>query len=118
MPSTGSSHRTPTGSGYPVLWSSSPRILCHAPSPYEPDLIPERKKHHPPPPPPVVRDGVEEYEVEKILDSRLFCGRIEYLVRWKGYGVEEDEWRPVQDVQGSKCLIASFHRDHPEALQP
>ena len=60
--------------------------------PYEPDLIPECEKCHPPPLPPVVHDGIEEYKVEKILDSRLFCGRIEYLVRWKGYGVEEDEW--------------------------
>jgi len=97
------------GQVHPVF---SVTLLC----PYEPNLIPEREKRHPPPPLPVVRDGVEEYEVEKILDSWLFRGRIEYLVSWKGYGVEEDEWRPVQDVQGSKRLIASFHHDHPEAL--
>jgi len=55
-------------------------------------LIPERNKHHPPPLPPVVCDGIEEYKVEKILDSQLFCGRIKNLICWKGYGVEEDEW--------------------------
>jgi len=37
--------------------------------PYEADPIPKRKEHHPSPPPPVVQDGVEEYEVKKILDS-------------------------------------------------
>ena len=37
--------------------------------PYEIDPIPKCKKHHPPPPPPVICDGIEEYEVEKILDS-------------------------------------------------
>src|SRR6266481_3997081 len=67
--------------------------------PYGANPIPKRKECHPSPPPPVVRDGVEEYEVEKILDSQLFRGKIEYLLCWKGYGVEEDEWRPIQDVQ-------------------
>jgi hypothetical protein len=37
-------------------------------------------------------DGRETYEVEKILDSRNEKGKIEYLVRWKGLGPEEDEW--------------------------
>ena len=30
--------------------------------------------------PPVVHDGVEEYEVEQILDSGVFRGKLEYLV--------------------------------------
>jgi len=75
----------------PVLWSSSPCILCHPTLPYETDLIPKCEKCHPPPPPLVICDGVEEYEVEKVLDSQLFHRRIEYLVHWKGYGVEEDK---------------------------
>ena len=66
--------------------------------PYDDDPITEHQECHLPPPPPVVRNGIEEYEVEKILNSRIFHGKVEYLVRWKGYGVEEDEWRPSQDV--------------------
>ena len=83
--------------------------------PFEGDLIAKRQERHPPPPPPIVRDGIEEYEVEKILNSRIFHGKVEYLVRWKGYGVEEDEWCPVRDVQGSKQLIAEFHHTHLQA---
>src|SRR5882672_2182333 len=59
--------------------------------PYNVDMITERVQCDPPPP--VVRDGVEEYEVECILDSQIFRGKLEYLVHWKGYGIEEDEWR-------------------------
>ena len=59
--------------------------------PYDDDPITERQERHLPPPPPVVHDGIEEYEVEKILDSRIFRRKVEYLVCWKGYGVEEDE---------------------------
>ena len=86
--------------------------------PFEGNSIAERQERHPPPPPLIVRDGIEEYEVEKILNSRIFRRKVEYLVLWKGYGVEEDEWHPVRDVQGSKQLVAKFHRTHPQAPRP
>ena len=60
--------------------------------PYDDDPITKHQERHPPLPPPVICNGIEEYEVEKILDSRIFRGKVEYLVHWKGYGVEEDEW--------------------------
>jgi transposase InsO family protein len=67
-----------------------------------------------PPPPPVLVEGEPEYEVEEILDSRLFRRRFEYLVRWKGYGVEESSWEPRQNVHAPQ-LIAKFHRENPGA---
>ena len=76
--------------------------------PFEGDSIAERQECHPLPPPPIVRDGIEEYEVEKILNSRILCGKVEYLVCWKGYGVDEDEWGPVRDVQGSCHELTIF----------
>src|SRR5882672_2249324 len=79
------------------------------------DVITERVQRDPPPP--VVRDGVEEYEVECILDSRIFRGKLEYLVRWKGYSIEEDEWRPSDDVKGAKRLVSEFHQQNPKAPQ-
>src|SRR5882724_5254834 len=70
-----------------------------------------------PPPPQVVKDRVKEYEVEWILDSQLFRGKLEYLVHWKGYRVEEDEWRLDKDIKGSRRLISEFHHRNPEAPQ-
>jgi len=86
--------------------------------PFEGDPITKHQECHPPPPPPIVWDGIEEYEVEKILDSQILCGKVEYLVPWKGYGVEEDKWCPACDVQGSKQLIAKFHHTHLQAPHP
>ena len=59
--------------------------------PFEGDSIAEHQERHPLPPPPIVRDGIKEYEVEKILNSQILHRNIEYLVCWKGYDVEEDE---------------------------
>ena len=89
-------------------------LLC----PFEGDLISKHQECHPPPPPPIIRDGIKKYKVEKILDSQILCRKVEYLVRWKGYGVEEDKWHPVCDVQGSKQLVAKFHRTHLQAPHP
>jgi len=50
----------------------------------------------------VIKDRVEEYKVEHILDSQVFRNKLEYLVCWKGYGVEEDEWRLAEDVKGMR----------------
>jgi len=68
--------------------------------PYSTDTISECIQQDPPPP--VIKDGVEEYEVEHILDSQVFRNKLEYLVCWKGYGVKEDEWRSVEDVKGAR----------------
>ena len=60
--------------------------------PYDDDPITKCQEHHPLPPPLVIHNGVEEYEVKKILDSWIFHGKVKYLVHWKDYRVEDDEW--------------------------
>ena len=42
------------------------------------------------PPPPVEIDSEKEYEVEEILDRQERRGKMKYLVKWKGYTVEEN----------------------------
>ena len=68
-----------------------------------------------PPPSPVIQDGVQEFEVGKILDSRVFQGRLEYLVHWKGYGAADELWIPAKEAVGAKRHIADFHKQNPEA---
>jgi hypothetical protein len=66
--------------------------LFRAPS----DPIPGRRSA--PPPDPEIIDGEPEYEVEDILDSRRFRGRLQFLVSWRGYGYEENSWTDERDV--------------------
>jgi Chromo (CHRromatin Organisation MOdifier) domain len=51
-------------------------------------------------PPPGLVDGEEEYEIEKILDSRRYrrgC-KLQYLVKWKGYPDSDNQWVNKDDV--------------------
>lgn len=52
-----------------------------------------------------------EFEVERILDHRV--GRsgkdLEYYIRWKGYGADEDCWVPAKEVNADEC-IAKYER--------
>ena len=76
------------------------------------DPIPGRRAK--PPPPPELVDGEEEYVVEKILDSRLHRGKLQFKVKWKGYGVEENSWESATDVHAD-TLVRDFYRAHPGA---
>ena len=64
--------------------------------------------------PPDLIDGEEHYELEAVLDSRLRRGRLEYLVKWKGYGYEHNTWVPERDM-AAKDLVSKFHWDHLKA---
>jgi hypothetical protein len=46
------------------------------------------------PDPVLTNEGWEEYEVEEILDKRENSSKLEYLVRWRDYGPEDDTWEP------------------------
>jgi hypothetical protein len=76
-------------------------------------------RRRPNPPPPVVTlEGEEEYEVEKILNSRKVGRQLQYLIHWKGYGPEEDTWQPKADVANTPELVRRFHQQHPVAPGP
>jgi hypothetical protein len=67
-------------------------------------------------PPPDLVEGVEEYEVEKVLDSRRYRrGRkLQYLVAWKGYPDSDNQWVNWDDAEGAQEAIREFKCLNPD----
>ena len=68
-----------------------------------------------PSPLPEIVDGEEHYVVERILDSQLMRGHLQFLMKWEGYRYEENSWVSEQDVVAPDKLC-EFYQIHPGAL--
>jgi ribosomal protein L21E len=56
-------------------------------------------------------DETEEYLVEQVLKGRKLRGRkMEYLIRWKGYGPEHDTWEPESHLND---FLKAYIKDNP-----
>jgi hypothetical protein len=62
---------------------------------------------------PEIVDGVEEYEVEGILNSRIKGKKLWYMVDWKGYTPEERTWEPAGNLSHATEAVAAYHRRYP-----
>ena len=69
-------------------------------------------------PPPDLIDGEEEWEVEKILDTRRSGRRkdLQFLVQWKGYSSAHNSWEPASEVHAPE-LIEEFYARQPRAAR-
>ena len=98
----------------PVTWKRKHPVFNEGLlKPYRPPAFPGQNK--PLPPIPDIVDNELEYEVEKVLDSRMKRGKLEYLVHWKGYPNEERTWEPEANLGNAKAAVTEFHRQYPNA---
>ena len=55
-------------------------------------------------------EGVEEWEVEKILNKKKMSGVEKYLIRWKRFMAEGDTWERRDNLKNADELIEEFER--------
>ena len=72
-------------------------------------------------PPPEIIDNVEEYQVERILDSKVLnkksknpnSRKLLYYVKWKGYPDSENTWEEASDLANAQDAVETFHKRYP-----
>ena len=57
---------------------------------------------------PVEVEGVEEWEIEKILNKKKMRGVEKYWIQWNGFTVEEDTWERRENLKNAEELIEEF----------
>jgi len=57
---------------------------------------------------PVEVEGVEEWEVKKILNKKKIRGVEKYLIWWKGFTAGEDTWEKRENLKNVEELIKEF----------
>jgi hypothetical protein len=58
--------------------------------PNDPVLFPSQE--HSRPGPVLTPNGLQEHEIDRIIDARPHGHGYQFLVRWKGYSLEDDKW--------------------------
>jgi len=66
---------------------------------------------------PVEVEGVEEWEVEKILNKKKMRGVEKYLIQWKEFMAEGDTWERKENLKNAEKLIEEFERGGVEVRQ-
>jgi hypothetical protein len=64
------------------------------------------------PPEPVNITGQEEWEVEKVLASKLYRGKIRYMVQWFGYD-PDPQYYPAGNFKYFPRVLAQYHKEYP-----
>ena len=103
----------------PIAWAKAGihpvfnETLLH---PYHKPVFPSQQTD--PPPPPDIIDDHEEFEVERILDARMRRGKVQYLVKWKGYPDVDNLWIPIESCQNAREELDDFYRRFPSKPRP
>ena len=64
-------------------------------------------------PPPLHVNGIPEFEVQSVLDSKFWYRKLYYFVDWVGYDVNERSWEPADNLAHAQSSIDDFHAKFP-----
>jgi hypothetical protein len=91
-------------------------------------FTPDRRRRYPnsplsgqaaegPPGEQVEPDGEEEWEVERILASRTYYGKLQYQAQWRGWDHDPIRY-PASNFQNAAAAIEQFHEKYQDEAGP
>ncbi|SGY15944.1 BQ5605_C012g06709 [Microbotryum silenes-dioicae] len=95
----------------PLMMRIHPVFHVSLLKPYRPNTLPSRQQ--PVLPPPNLIDGQEAFVVERILNSRVCHGSLQYFIDWTGYGPQDREWVDTSNFDDDNALVLDFHHSKP-----
>ena len=63
-------------------------------------------------PPPDLIEGEEEYEVEAITNHKKWDREYQYLVKWKGYPISDNIWKPPNNLKNAREILNDYQLTH------
>ena len=64
-------------------------------------------------PPPIEVDGIPEFEVQAVLDSRIRRRTLQYFVHWVGYDEYDRSWEQADALHNATEAMDAFHKKNP-----
>ncbi|XP_061232971.1 chromobox protein homolog 2 [Neopsephotus bourkii] len=61
--------------------------------------------------------GEQVFAAECILSKRLRKGKLEYLVKWRGWSSKHNSWEPEENILDPRLLLAFQKKEHEKELQ-
>ena len=58
-------------------------------------------------------DGVPEFEVQAVLDSRIRRRNLQYFVDWVGYDEFDRAWDSADALNNATEAVDAFHKKNP-----
>lgn len=106
----GNSYRLQLPSGSQIYDVFAPNVLCKDPR----DPLPGQES---PKPPGIAIKGVEEWEVDEILASKLYRSTLKYRVSWIGHD-PDPTWYKASNFMGAPHKLKVFHERYPNRPGP
>jgi len=69
------------------------------------------------PEPAIETNGELEWEVERIISSRISRGTLEYQVEWNGWDPDET-WYPASNFKNAPLRVRDYHEKNPSEAGP
>lgn len=58
----------------------------------------------------------EMYEVEKIINSKIYRNKKYYLIKWLCYPINESTWEPKSNLKNLNYMIDRFEAEYPYSI--